>query len=183
MAKLTLKQLKFVTEYIVDLNATQAAIRAGYSKKTARAQGQAMLTKPAIRDEIALLRQKQDAVVLKGREDILLALEQIIFTSPADYCEMGADGLWYLYSGPDLPDNKRMALKGLTSRTVENGAVLSKLECHDKLKAIELYTRMRGWLSSEYTVNVDNRKQNVTLIMPDNGRRRGDTPAATRSTD
>ncbi len=46
--KLTPKQARFVSEYLVDLNATQAAIRAGYSRKTARAMGSENLTKPAI---------------------------------------------------------------------------------------------------------------------------------------
>ena len=45
MSKLTEKQKKFVDEYLIDLNATQAAIRAGYSKKTARSIGQRLLTK------------------------------------------------------------------------------------------------------------------------------------------
>lgn len=43
MAKLTAKQQRFCDEYLIDLNATQAAIRAGYSKKTAYSQGQRML--------------------------------------------------------------------------------------------------------------------------------------------
>lgn len=42
------KQQRFVDEYLVDLNATQAAIRAGYSKKTARAVGAENLSKPYI---------------------------------------------------------------------------------------------------------------------------------------
>ena len=41
---LTPKQERFVAEYLIDLNATQAAIRSGYSEKTARSQGQRMLT-------------------------------------------------------------------------------------------------------------------------------------------
>ena len=44
--KLTFKQRKFVIEYMKDLNATQAAIRAGYSKKTARIIASENLTKP-----------------------------------------------------------------------------------------------------------------------------------------
>ncbi|MEL7445085.1 MAG: terminase small subunit [Pseudomonadota bacterium] len=50
---LTPKQKRFVEEYLVDLNATQAAIRSGYSQKTARAIGQENLTKPDISDAIA----------------------------------------------------------------------------------------------------------------------------------
>lgn len=49
---MTEKQKKFVDEYLIDLNATQAAIRAGYSKDTARAIGAENLTKPYIQQAI-----------------------------------------------------------------------------------------------------------------------------------
>lgn len=52
MAKLTPKQQRFVDEYLIDLNATQAAIRAGYSEKTAYSIGDENLTKPVIKDAI-----------------------------------------------------------------------------------------------------------------------------------
>lgn len=50
--KLTAKQQRFVDEYLIDLNATQAAIRAGYSEKTAYSIGDENLTKPVIKDAI-----------------------------------------------------------------------------------------------------------------------------------
>jgi phage terminase small subunit len=53
MKELTAKQRLFVAEYMVDLNATQAALRAGYSKKTARQTGQENLSKPVISEAIA----------------------------------------------------------------------------------------------------------------------------------
>lgn len=56
--KLTPKQQRFVSEYLVDLNATQAAIRAGYSKKTAGSVGHENLNKPEIAAAIAAGRQK-----------------------------------------------------------------------------------------------------------------------------
>lgn len=49
MEKLTEKQKRFCEEYMIDLNATQAAIRAGYSKKSAYSIGQENLTKPVIK--------------------------------------------------------------------------------------------------------------------------------------
>lgn len=49
---MTPKQQKFCDEYLIDCNATQAAIRAGYSKKTAKAIGQENLTKPIIKTYI-----------------------------------------------------------------------------------------------------------------------------------
>ncbi len=51
--KLTDKQEMFCLEYLIDLNATQAAIRAGYSEKTAHSIGNENLIKPLIQDRIA----------------------------------------------------------------------------------------------------------------------------------
>ena len=56
--KLTAKQQRFIEEYLVDLSATQAAVRAGYSKKTARQMGSENLSKPYLLNEIIQL-QKQ----------------------------------------------------------------------------------------------------------------------------
>lgn len=51
------KHEKFCNEYIKDMNATQAAIRAGYSEKTARSQGSTLLTNPNIKLRVAELRE------------------------------------------------------------------------------------------------------------------------------
>ena len=56
--KLTPKQEKFCVEYLVDLNATQAAIRAGYSEKTAYSQGQRLLKDVEIENRIRELRDR-----------------------------------------------------------------------------------------------------------------------------
>ena len=53
MAKLTEKQQRFVDEYLIDLNATQAAIRAGYSAKTADVQGSRMLANVKVQQAIS----------------------------------------------------------------------------------------------------------------------------------
>ena len=60
MAELTDKQRKFVSEYLVDLNATQAAIRAGFSEKTAGSMAQKLVAKSHIQDAIhAALAQRE----------------------------------------------------------------------------------------------------------------------------
>ena len=58
MANLTPKQQRFVEEYLIDLNATQSAIRAGYSEKTAKEIGSENLTKPNIAKAIAEAQEK-----------------------------------------------------------------------------------------------------------------------------
>ena len=56
---LTLKQEAFVSEYLVDLNATQAAIRAGYSEKTAYSIGQENLKKPEVAEAVIAAQAKR----------------------------------------------------------------------------------------------------------------------------
>lgn len=59
MAKLTPKQQRFVDEYLIDLNATQAAIRAGYSERTAYSIGDENLKKPEIKKAIEQAKAKR----------------------------------------------------------------------------------------------------------------------------
>lgn len=67
----------FVDEYIIDLNATQAAIRAGYSKKTARQTGTENLSKPSIREAIdERLAEKREKLIMK-QDEILELLSSI----------------------------------------------------------------------------------------------------------
>lgn len=69
MANMTAKQKLFCDEYLVDLNATQAAIRAGYSKKTAAVIAAENLKKPNIQEYIQKrLAEKEDALIAKQDE-------------------------------------------------------------------------------------------------------------------
>ena len=74
MAKLTDKQAIFCKEYLKDLNATQAAIRAGYSEKTANRIGHENLTKLDIQEEIQrLMNERSDRVEIEA-DDILKSI-------------------------------------------------------------------------------------------------------------
>ena len=74
---LTPRQKLFVEEYLVDLNATQAAIRAGYSQKTARSIGQENLTKPDIAKAIQEAMDKRAEEVQLTSEDIVRDLMEL----------------------------------------------------------------------------------------------------------
>lgn len=69
--KLTIKQKRFVEEYLIDFNATQACIRAGYSEHTAQAIGTENLTKPLIKAEI-------DRHIKSLEESALVTKEMVI---------------------------------------------------------------------------------------------------------
>jgi len=75
--KLEPKQESFCAEYMIDLNATQAAIRAGYSKNSARQIGSENLSKPAIADRIAELQAERGAKTELDAEWVLKRLKRI----------------------------------------------------------------------------------------------------------
>jgi len=80
MSRITPKQQRFVTEYLTDLNATQAAIRAGYSPKTAQQQGSRLLTNAVVKQAIAAQHSRQLKVVEVRIEDVLRDVMAIAHT-------------------------------------------------------------------------------------------------------
>jgi len=84
MSKLTLRQQRFVDEYLRDLNATKAAARAGYSTRTARQAGAENLSKPVILAEIAermrVLRERTDSSV----EEYVRELKERLYADLSD---------------------------------------------------------------------------------------------------
>lgn len=80
MAELTPKQRRFVAEYLIDLNATQAAIRAGYSAKTAEQQGHQLLKKTSVSEAILKAQNKTAAKLEITKERIVQELAKIGFS-------------------------------------------------------------------------------------------------------
>lgn len=78
MAKMTAKQRRFCDEYLIDLNATQAAIRAGYSKKTARKIGQENLTKRDIRQYIDARMAEKESELIADQDEVLRYLTAVM---------------------------------------------------------------------------------------------------------
>lgn len=76
--KLTAKQQRFCDEYLIDLNATQAAIRAGYSKKTARVIATENLTKPAISEYIEKRMAEKEAELIASQDEVLKYLTSVM---------------------------------------------------------------------------------------------------------
>ena len=76
-AKLTDKQQAFVAEFLVDLNATQAAIRAGYSVKTAYAIGEENLKKPEIAHAIAQAQAERAEKTQRTALDVLKDIQDV----------------------------------------------------------------------------------------------------------
>jgi len=92
MAKLTPKQELFCTEYMIDLNATQAAIRAGYSKHTAQAIGAENLTKPLIAAEISRLFTERTTKTKIDAEYVLIKSNELLIRCMAEGVDFNAAG-------------------------------------------------------------------------------------------
>ena len=91
MADLTPKQSRFVDEYLIDLNATQAAIRAGYSERTANEQGARLLANVSVKAEIELRTTERSEKTQINAAWVLERLAQEATADLADiYDETGA---------------------------------------------------------------------------------------------
>lgn len=78
MIRVTDKQKLFCDEYLIDLNATQAAIRAGYSEKTARSIGQNLLTKVDIQEYIQKRLDEKSDILIAKQNEILMYLTEVM---------------------------------------------------------------------------------------------------------
>lgn len=78
MAGLTAKQQRFCDEYLIDLNATQAAIRAGYSKKTATEQSSRLLTKVNIQEYIEKRMAEKEKALIADQDEVLKYLTDVL---------------------------------------------------------------------------------------------------------
>ena len=76
--KLTAKQKRFCDEYLIDMNITQAAIRAGYSKKTARVIGQQNLSKLAVKNYIDERMKEKEAELIADSDEVMRYLTSVL---------------------------------------------------------------------------------------------------------
>lgn len=107
--KLTPKQKTFVQEYLVDLNATQAAIRAGYSAKTARQVGAENLSKPVIQEFIQAAMNKRSERTEITADYVLYGIKAIVEQCTSQKTIVNEDGTETVVGNFD----PQPALKGL----------------------------------------------------------------------
>ena len=147
--KLTPKQERFCQEYLIDLNATQAAIRAGYSKDTAGAIGHENLTKPEIRTRVADLIDQRSKRTLVHADFVIDNLVEVSQRSLQKVPVMVFD-----------PTNKEMVQK-----TDEEGRHVWEFDSNGANRALELlgkHLKMftdKGEMAGELTVKVKYAKR------------------------
>jgi phage terminase small subunit len=95
-SRLTGKQANFVVEYLLDLNGTQAAIRAGYSAKTAEVQGSRLLSNVKVAEAIKQAQEARSARTTVTADRVVSELAKLGFANMADYMRASPGGDPYL---------------------------------------------------------------------------------------
>jgi phage terminase small subunit len=132
--KLTPKRQRFVQEYLVDLNATQAAIRAGYSAGAARSQGHRMMTNADIRKNIGVAMERRAERTGITADRVLRELALIGFANIADYLDTDDSGHPRIrFDG--LSRDQMAAIKEVKSENRGYGRRL-QFKLNDKLTAL-----------------------------------------------
>jgi len=130
------KQKRFVEEYLIDLNATQAAIRAGYSPLTAYSIGDENLRKPeidvAVKKAMAI-RSKRTGI---NQDRVLLEIAKIAFVNPIDVINMDSAEI---KGEADRDDTAAIASVKVKKIPTDYGYITEReVKTYDKIKALEL---------------------------------------------
>lgn len=137
LERLPLKERMFVLEYVKDFHATGAALRSGYSPKSARQIASRLLSKASISIALQCFYRERREASKTTVEDIEKVLDQILFTNITDIISITKDGLTFMKEGDELPDAAKTAIKNVKFNENMNGISI-KVTMHDKIAALKL---------------------------------------------
>jgi phage terminase small subunit len=155
---MTPKQERFVQEYLVDLNATQAATRAGYSARTANEQGARLLAKVSVRSAIEKAKAARAERTHITQDRVLLELSRIAFFDLRRlYREDGSlkamneldDDAAAVLAGVDVVETKGGAAMGGEDGIRHVAEFVKKVKIPDKVGALGLAMRHLGMLKDK----------------------------------
>ncbi len=144
------KQKRFVQEYLIDLNAKQAAIRAGYSPKTAEVQASRLLSLVKVQTEIAKAMEDREKRTGITQDRVLAELSAIAFAKATDYVDVDEDGTVKIKPTAGLTDEQKKAIAG-----IKEGANGIEIKLVDKTKALEMLSRHLGLFNDKLNVSVE----------------------------
>ena len=150
-AKLTEKQQRFVEEYLIDLNATQAAIRAGYSAKTADQQGSRMLANVKVQQAISVAMAERSKRTGINQDRVVLELARIAFVKMTDLVDSHGR-IKDNATDDDLACIESVKYKQSESET--GSSVEREVKISPKLKALELLGKHLGMWNDKLDVNI-----------------------------
>lgn len=147
---MTPKQNRFVQEYLIDLNATQAAIRAGYSAKTADKIGTQLLGKTSVAEAITIEQEARATRTGITADRVLQEYAILGFSDLADFIEWKGQTAT-LKDSASLDKLKRRAISEITQ--TESGL---KIKLHDKKGALDSVARHLGMFNDKMALTGKN---------------------------
>ncbi len=152
MAKLTKKQQIFVDEYLIDLNATQSAIRAGYSVHTACEQGSKLLANVKVQEEIAKKMAERSRRTGINQDRVVIELARLALINASDVINTKDASIKDNATEDDLACIQSIKVKTSTSK---KGKITEReVRLTDKMKALELLGKHLGMWNDKVDVNV-----------------------------
>lgn len=152
MAKLTEKQQRFVDEYLIDLNATQAAIRAGYSAKTADVQGSRMLGNVKVQQAISEAMAERSKRTGVNQDRVVFELSRIAFVKMTDI--VNSQGV----INPEATEDDLACIESIKykeSHSDSGTSIEREVKVSSKLKALELLGKHLGMWNEKLDVSVN----------------------------
>lgn len=168
MAKLTDKQKRFVDEYLVDLNATAAARRAGYKDPNI---GRQLITKNNVSAEIQKRQEKLRGKLEITQERVLEELAAIAFANGTDFATITHNGLVRLTPTDEVPEEKKKAVA-----SIKEGQYGTEIKLHDKVRALELLGKHLGVFDAN-NGPTNEQENNIFEVIEESTREEIDTDA------
>lgn len=156
MAKLTAKQQRFCDEYLIDLNATQAAIRAGYKaskKSTFEVLGYQLLQKPSVREEIERKMAERSKRTGISQDRVIQELARIAFLNPQKLIDPDDASV-----RPDATEDDLACIQSVKVKTMNGDKGYSEereIRLNDKMKALELLGKHLGMFKDKVEMDAD----------------------------
>ena len=149
MAKLTAKQQRFCDEYLIDLNATQAAIRAGYSPKTACEQASRLLANVKVQEVIAVEMARRSKRTGINQDRVLMEIAKMAFVNIDDVIDLNTAQVKQTATKEDLA-----CIQSVKIKPTEFGTEREIRIC-DKKSNLELLGRHLGMFKDKVEVEAD----------------------------
>ena len=140
---LNAKQSRFVEEYLIDLNATQSAIRAGYSAKTAHSQGPRLLEHVGVAAAIEKASEACSERTQVTQDQVINELKKLAFSNMEDFSKVGEDGDATL-NLKNIDRDQFAAVTELTTDSIGGVTTRNKIKLSCKRASLELLGKHLG---------------------------------------
>jgi len=161
------KQQRFVDEYLVDLNATKAAIRAGYAPQTAAQAGYKLVHKGLVSAAIARAQAERSRRTGIAADRVLQELARVAFVDPAKIINMDTAEVL-----PNVTEDDRTVISGIKVKIMisETGNMTEReVKFCDKLKALDMLAKHLGiydGVGAGKNGDDDEKKQTGVVLLP-----------------